>query len=62
MKALITAAREFALDEDGITSIEYGLIAALVASFVVIAFTSLGTAIKGAFTSIGNKITASLPA
>jgi len=61
MKSLIAAARNFASDEEGITAIEYGLIAALVASFVVVAFGSLGDALKGAFTAIGAKITSSLP-
>lgn len=62
MKSLIAAAREFAQNEEGITAIEYGLIAAVMASIVVVAFTSLGDALKGAFTAIGAKITSSLPA
>ncbi len=57
MKALIAAARDFARDEEGITAIEYGLIAALIAAVIGTAFTSVGTAIKGAFNSIAASIT-----
>ncbi|QGZ40627.1 pilus assembly protein Flp/PilA [Pseudoduganella flava] len=57
MKTLIVAAREFARDEEGITAIEYGLIAAVIAGVISVAFTSVGTAIKGAFETISTKIT-----
>jgi pilus assembly protein Flp/PilA len=62
MKSLITAAREFALDEEGVTAIEYGLIAAIIAGVVALAFTTLGGVITTAFTRIGTKITTALPA
>lgn len=62
MKALITAAREFALDEEGVTAIEYGLIAAVVAGVVLTAFTTLGGTLSTAFTRIGTKISTALPA
>lgn len=56
MNALIAAAKEFAHDEDGITAIEYGLIAATMVTAVVSAFALLGPALETAFTSIANKI------
>jgi pilus assembly protein Flp/PilA len=57
MKSLIVAAREFARDEEGITAIEYGLIAAVIAGVISIAFGGVGTAIKSAFETIATKIT-----
>lgn len=61
MKALINAVQQFARDEEGITAIEYGLLAAVVAGVIGVAFTTLGTTIAGAFTKIGTKITTALP-
>lgn len=58
MKALIVAARDFARDEEGITAIEYGLIAAVIAGVIGVAFTGVGAAIKTTF----NNITAQLNA
>jgi pilus assembly protein Flp/PilA len=60
MKALIVAARKFAQDEEGITAIEYGLLAAVIAGVVVTAFGSLGTTLTGVFTNIGTKINTAL--
>jgi pilus assembly protein Flp/PilA len=57
MKALIVAAREFARDEEGVTAIEYGLIAAAIAGVVALAFKNLGDTLTAAFTTIGTKIT-----
>ena len=60
MNALIDAARKFAQDEEGITAIEYGLLAAVIAGVVVGAFSSLGTTLTGVFTNIGTKINTAL--
>ncbi|GGX90582.1 Flp family type IVb pilin [Massilia dura] len=57
MKSFITAAREFALDEEGVTAIEYGLVAAVIAGVVVAAFKTLGAGLDTAFTAIAAKIT-----
>ncbi|WBS03279.1 Flp family type IVb pilin [Pseudoduganella sp. SL102] len=62
MKALINAARQFAKDEEGITAIEYGLLAAVIVSIIAGAFTALGEEIKGAFERIGSELKAALPA
>ena len=62
MKALINAARHFAKDEEGITAIEYGLLAAVIVSVIAGAFTALGDVISGAFGTIGAKLTEALPA
>ena len=60
MKALISAAQRFARDEEGITAIEYGLLAAVVVVAVGTAFSAMGDIVAGAFTTIGTKITEAL--
>ncbi|WEF32312.1 Flp family type IVb pilin [Pseudoduganella chitinolytica] len=57
MKALIVAARDFARDEEGITAIEYGLIAAVIAGVIGAAFTNVGAAIGTTFTKIATQLT-----
>ena len=47
----------FLKDESGATAIEYGLIAALVAVFLVTALTAMGTKLSTTF----GKVTAALP-
>ena len=56
MKALIVAARDFARDEEGITAIEYGLIAAVIAGVIGVAFGGVGTALKAAFADIAETL------
>ncbi|WP_295990619.1 Flp family type IVb pilin [Rugamonas sp.] len=58
MNTFIAAIKGFAADEDGITAIEYGLIAAIMAAAVVTIFTTLGTSLTSAFTIIDTKLTA----
>lgn len=43
--------------EEGVTAVEYGLIAALIAVAIISVVTGLGTKLKGVFTSV----TAALP-
>ncbi|ELX11920.1 Flp/Fap pilin component family protein [Janthinobacterium sp. HH01] len=57
MNSLIAAAKVFAHDEEGITAIEYGLIAATMVAAVSAAFVLLGPALLAAFNNISNKIT-----
>ncbi|RZT05815.1 pilus assembly protein Flp/PilA [Duganella sp. CF402] len=57
MHSMIAAAKEFARDEDGITAIEYGLIAAVMVAAVTAAFALLKPALFTAFTDIAAKIT-----
>jgi pilus assembly protein Flp/PilA len=52
MKTLVAAARDFARDEEGITAIEYGLIAAVMAGVVSAAFGPLKKGIVDAFGAI----------
>ena len=44
-------------DTRGVTALEYGLIAAVMGALIVTAFTSLGTNMGTAFTTIGNVLT-----
>lgn len=61
MHSIITAAKQFARDEDGITAIEYGLIAATMVAAVLAAFNLLGPALLAAFQDISTEITNAIP-
>lgn len=52
MHTFMTAARGFLRDEEGITAIEYGLIAAVMATAIATAFGDLKTGLTAAFTKI----------
>ena len=44
---------KFIREEDGVTAIEYGLIAALIAVAIVVGANALGLALNGIFTRLG---------
>ena len=48
---------EFLKEEEGVTAIEYGLIAALIAVFIIGALEILGGGLSSAFTTVGGKVT-----
>jgi len=52
MKKLIN----FFKEEDGVTAIEYGLIAALIAIVIIFALTFLGTALSNKFDTIATAV------
>ena len=55
--AYLTEVRHrFAQDSKGVTAIEYGLIAALVAVAIIAALKTLGTDLKSLFTYIGGQL------
>ncbi len=56
MKTIFTAIQAFVADEDGVTAIEYGLIAALVGVAMATAATDLGTEIKNTFDAVVTKL------
>lgn len=58
MKQILTAVQSFLRDEEGVTAIEYGLIAALIAVVIIGAVTSIG----GNLNVIFNKIATTLGA
>ncbi|MGK5056890.1 Flp family type IVb pilin [Janthinobacterium lividum] len=49
--------KNFIREEDGVTAIEYGLIAALIAVVIIASVTIVGTQLKATFTKIGTALT-----
>lgn len=58
MSNLSLAIKHFCQEEDGVTAIEYGLIAGLIAVVIIAAVTTVGTQLNRLFTYIGTKLTA----
>jgi pilus assembly protein Flp/PilA len=56
MKTLIAKTRQFVRNEDGVTAIEYGLIAALIAVVIIGAVTLVGTNLSATFQTIAGKL------
>ncbi|MPV54983.1 Flp family type IVb pilin [Burkholderia sp. HI2761] len=52
MSKLIQQAGRFIRDEDGVTAIEYGLIAALIAIGIIAALSTIGKDLKTVFSTI----------
>ncbi|HMF05636.1 MAG TPA: Flp family type IVb pilin [Methylocella sp.] len=48
--------RHFIKDQSGVTTIEYGLIAALVAVVIIGAVTALGTSLQSTFNTVSNAL------
>jgi pilus assembly protein Flp/PilA len=48
--------------EEGVTAIEYGLIAALIAVVIIVAVTAAGTSLSGIFQYIADKLAEVTPA
>lgn len=57
MKNLTNNLKHFMQDEEGVTAIEYGLIAALIAVVIVGAVAIVGTQLNIVFSKIGNCLT-----
>lgn len=58
----MNAIRKFLKEEDGVTALEYGLLAALVAGILVIAFqTPLRTLFNNIFTALGTIVSNATP-
>jgi pilus assembly protein Flp/PilA len=53
---LVQFIKNFAREEDGVTAIEYGLIAALIAVVIIGAVTVVGTSLVATFTAVGNAL------
>lgn len=58
MERFIQATQQFVNDEEGVTAIEYGLIAALIAVAIILAVTAVGTNLNKIFTYIAGQLTA----
>ena len=55
-EAIMNFITKFIREEDGVTAIEYGLIAALIAVVIIAAVTLVGTNLRGVFTSISTAL------
>ncbi|HEX8602705.1 MAG TPA: Flp family type IVb pilin [Pseudoduganella sp.] len=53
--------KNFIKEEDGVTAIEYALIAALIAGVITVAVTSLGTKLKDVFNKLKDLIVTPAP-
>ncbi len=56
MSAFTSAVRTFIADEDGVTALEYGMIAALIAAVIVSAVTDLGENVFTVFDNIAKAL------
>ena len=56
MTTFFSAARSFWIDEQGVTAIEYGLIAALIGVFAITAMTAVGGGVKKAFNAVATAL------
>lgn len=57
MKKLLTSVRDFCLDEEGASAVEYGLLVALIAAVIVGAVALLGTTLNTKFGDVTTAIT-----
>jgi len=55
---VVQTIRQFARDEEGVTAIEYGLIAALISVLIIAAVTAIGTRLQGVFETIRDALPA----
>lgn len=63
MNSMKMAIKRFWADEEGVTAIEYGLIAALIAVVIIAAVKIVGTQLDATFDKIGTELkTANTPA
>lgn len=57
MKKLISGVQRFLKDEEGVTAIEYGLIAALIAVVIIAAVQLVGTNLNAVFNRVASALT-----
>jgi pilus assembly protein Flp/PilA len=60
MKAFAIGIKRFLKDEEGVTMVEYGLIAALIAVVCIVAITNIGTNLNLVFEEICNKLSGAI--
>jgi pilus assembly protein Flp/PilA len=60
MSNFISAVKTFAADENGVTAIEYGLIAALIGVAVATTAKTLGTDLSNVFSAVSTKVSAAI--
>jgi pilus assembly protein Flp/PilA len=52
--------KNFMQEEDGVTAIEYGLIAALIAVAIIVTVTQVGADLNSVFTKVSEKLSAAV--
>ncbi|MCY1278945.1 Flp/Fap pilin component [compost metagenome] len=57
MQRLTQTLKQFIRDDDGVTAIEYGLIAALIAVTIIVSTKLVGTNLSTLFTAIAGELT-----
>jgi pilus assembly protein Flp/PilA len=57
---LVRFIKNFAREEDGVTAIEYGLIAALIAVAIIVSITAVGNNLSAVFTFISGELAGAL--
>ncbi|ABK12600.1 Flp family type IVb pilin [Burkholderia orbicola] len=62
MSKFIQQVGRFVRDEDGVTAIEYGLIAALIAIGIIAALSTVGKDLKTVFTTIADDLDSAVAA
>ncbi|MBF6991667.1 Flp family type IVb pilin [Cupriavidus sp. IK-TO18] len=58
MQKLTTMFKQFIRDEEGVTAIEYGLIAALIAVAIIVTVKAVGTDLNAVFTKVSTELKA----
>ena len=53
--------KNFIQEEDGVTAIEYGLIAALIAVVIIVGVSFLGTQLNALFNGVGSVVKTNIP-
>lgn len=61
MENFLNASRRFLRDEEGVTAIEYGLIAALIALAIIVGATAVGGGLNGLFNRIAAILNGTTP-
>lgn len=56
MEKALQLAKRFVRDEEGVTAIEYGLIAALIAVVIIVGATAVGTNLNAVFSWIATQL------
>ncbi|MDD2845614.1 MAG: Flp family type IVb pilin [Rhodoferax sp.] len=56
MEKFVSATRRFMRDEEGVTAIEYGLLASLIAVALILGATALGKGLDDLFCDIAKKV------
>ena len=56
MEKFVLATRRFMRDEEGVTAIEYGLIAALIAVAIIVGAGAVGTNLNSLFNTVAGKL------